>query len=128
LQQELQPPTRAGSSLPGLDLGEPEGRPGRACLADPDTFPWPQRGNQRVELVRIRLEPAVRSGQCGQPGFLGWQTFRATAVPGRQEIDPWWQRCPHGGVQHRVQRRHGQLVRVVLTLLGPAHRRHRGDQ
>jgi len=52
----------------------------------------------------------------------------ATAAPWRQEIGPWRQRRTHGRVQHGMQRRGGQLVRVVLTLLGPAHRWHRGDQ
>ena len=34
-----------------------------------------------VEFARVRVETAMRRGQCGQPGFLGWKVFRSTATP-----------------------------------------------
>ncbi len=130
LQQELQPPPHRLDVIGRrwLDLGQAKHCPGRADLLGPDVLPRPQRLTQRLDFVWVRVEPAVRDGQRDQPRLGGRQPIRTTTAPRRRELDARRQRRPHGGVDHRLQGRHDQLVCVVLTRFGPAHRRHCGDQ
>ena len=127
LQQELQPPRRARRRLAvvglGVGLGQPERRPRRADHAGTDVVPRPQRLDQRIEFIGVRVEPAVRTGQRRQPILHGGPTLRAPPAR-RHQVDP-RQRRAHRGIDHRVQRRHHQLVWVVPAEFGPAHRRHR---
>ncbi len=141
LQQELQPPARAGirrrrfldlSRRLGQRFRQPERRPSGPDPAGADVRPRPQRLGQRVEVAGVGVEPPVRDRQRGEPRFGGRRALRPPATSRRQQIaSRRGQHGTRGRVHQLAQRQRGQLVRILVTLLarlGPAHRRHRGGQ
>ena len=95
---------------PPSTVGEPEGRPCRPGLLDADLVPRRQRVGQRVEFVRVRVDPAVRRGQRGQPSFLGWEAFRTAAPPRRKQIVGRRHRRTCRRIHEGLQRRQHQFV------------------